>query len=134
VKTALDSSVILDVLTGDKKWADASESALRHALLRGPLVIGECVLAEITPALEESEMDQFLADWKILYLPSTPESARKAGEMYRKYLLRSPKKDRVLPDFLIGAHAQFYTGCLLARDRGYYRDYFDGLTLIEPGQ
>jgi predicted nucleic acid-binding protein len=132
MKTALDTSVILDVLTADPVWADASESALKLALVQGPLVIGECVLAEITPALEPAELDQFLKDWKILFLPSTHESARAAGDMYRRYLLRTSKKTRVLPDFLIGAHAQFHAGRLLARDRGYYRDYFTNLTLIEP--
>ncbi|MEX1118020.1 MAG: type II toxin-antitoxin system VapC family toxin [Terrimicrobiaceae bacterium] len=132
MKTALDTSVILDVLTADPPWADASESALKLALLQGPLIIGECVLAEIAPALEAGELDQFLKDWKILFLPSTQESAREAGNMYRRYLLRTPKKTRVLPDFLIGAHAQCHAGRLLARDRGYYRDYFTNLTLIEP--
>ncbi len=132
MKTALDTSVILDVLTADASWADASESALKAALLQGPLIIGECVLAEIAPALEAEELDQFLKDWKILFLPSTQESAREAGDMYRRYLLRTPKKARVLPDFLIGAHAQYHAGRLLARDRGYYRDYFANLTLIEP--
>jgi len=132
MKTALDTSVILDVLTADPVWADASESALKLALVQGPLVIGECVLAKITPALEPAELDQFLKDWKILFLPSTRESARAAGDMYRRYLPRTSKKTRVLPDFLIGAHAQFHAGRLLARDRGYYRDYFTNLTLIEP--
>ena len=124
--------MILDVLTADPAWADASESALKFALLQGPLVIGECVLEEITPALEPAELDQFLKDWKILFLPSTHESARDAGDMYRRYLLQTSKKTRVLPDFLIGTHAQFHAGRLLARDRGYYRDYFFSLTLIEP--
>ena len=132
MKTALDTSAILDVLTADPVWADASESALKLALVQGPLIIGECVLAEITPALEPAELDQFLKDWKILFLPSTHESARAAGDMYRRYLPRTSKKTRVLPDFLVGAHAQFHAGRLLARDRGYYRDYFTNLTLIEP--
>jgi predicted nucleic acid-binding protein len=132
MKTALDTSVILDVLTADAEWAEASEASLKKAFALGPLVIGECVLAELTPALVPGDLDQFLADWKILFLPSTRESARMAGEMYRGYLLRSPKKGRVLPDFLIGSHALHHTGRLLARDRGYYRDYFSGLTLIEP--
>lgn len=132
MKTALDTSVVLDVLTADPKWADASETALKSAMLLGPLVIGECVLAEITPALAPAELDQFISDWKILFLPSTIECARTAGEIYRRYLLRTSKKNRVLPDFLIAAHAQHHTGRLLARDRGYYRDYFSGLMLIEP--
>lgn len=132
MKIALDSSVILDVLTDDPQWAGGSERALKKAYEEGQLLIGECVLAEITPALSEADLERFLKDWKIQFLPSTCESARLAGEMFRKYLQRRFEPRRVLPDFLIGAHAWVYGKRLLARDRGYYRDYFDGLTLIEP--
>jgi predicted nucleic acid-binding protein len=131
MKTALDTSVILDVLTEDARWSDASEIALKKAQTLGQLVIGECVLAEIAPALAENELGRFLADWKILFLPSTLESATMAGEMYRSYLHRNRSGKRVLPDFLIAAHASCHTGRLLARDRGYYRDYFSELKIIE---
>jgi predicted nucleic acid-binding protein len=132
MKTALDSSVILDVLSNDSTWADASEEILKQTLKIGPLVVGECVVAEITPALPGCKLIEFLSDWEIQFLPSTKECAVQAGEMYREYLMRSQQPKRVLADFLIGAHAQHHTGRLLARDRGYYRDYFKGLTLIEP--
>lgn len=132
MKTALDTSVILDVLTADVRWSDASEIALKDAQALGPLVIGECVLAEITPAIEANQLGRFLSDWKILFLPSTLESATMAGEMFRSYLQRNRSGKRVLPDFLIGAHASHHTGRLLARDRGYYRDYFSELKVIEP--
>lgn len=132
MKTALDSSVILDVLTDDPQWGQPSEEALKRALGSGPLVIGECVLAEITPALTKDDLSSFLADWNILFVPSSRESAILAGEMYRSYLRRSRESKRVLPDFLIGAHAASHASRLLARDRGYYRDYFNTLTLIEP--
>ena len=134
MKTALDSSVILDVVLDDPQWADASEVALTEAFELGSLVIGECVLAEITPALCEADLERFLKEWRILYLPTSLPSAIKAGRMYERYLIRSNKAKRVLPDFLIGAHALEHTGRLLARDRGYYRDYFEGLDVIEPEQ
>lgn len=132
MKTALDSSVILDVLADDPQWGQASEEALKRALGSGPLVIGECVLAEITPALAKDDLSSFLADWNILFVPSSRESSILAGEMYRAYLRRNPEWKRVLPDFLIGAHAACHASRLLARDRGYYRDYFTSLTVIEP--
>jgi len=47
--SALDSSVILDVLTDNPQFADASEALLRRAVTEGKLVIGECALAEIPP-------------------------------------------------------------------------------------
>ncbi|MEI6034960.1 MAG: hypothetical protein WCS65_11860 [Verrucomicrobiae bacterium] len=37
---------------------------MNPALLLGPFVIGECILAEITPALEPAELGQFIADWR----------------------------------------------------------------------
>lgn len=132
MKTALDSSVILDVLVDDQEWGRASELALKKALSSGPLVIGECVLAEITPALQKSELRAFLSDWKIVFVPSSLASSLLAGEMYRSYLRRNVAAKRVLPDFLIGAHAVYHAGRLLARDRGYYRDYFTDLKIIDP--
>jgi predicted nucleic acid-binding protein len=130
MRTVLDSSVILDVVTDDPDWADASEAALVEAMQRGGLVIGECVLAEITPALEAADL--FLTEWNISYIPTSRQGAIDAGKMYASYLGRGGVKKRVLPDFLIGAHAMENGGRLLARDRGYYRDYFGGLQVIEP--
>ena len=132
MRTALDSSVIFDVLTNDKKWADASQKSLIESISLGSLVIGECVLAEITPALDSGDISTFLGEWGIQFLPTSQAAAVLAGEMYRTYLKRKGNAKRVLPDFLIGAHAQHHSDRLLARDRGYYRDYFSGLLLIEP--
>jgi predicted nucleic acid-binding protein len=132
MRTALDSSVILDVLTDDKTWADASQKSLKQAMSEGSLVIGECVMAEITPALDSSELAVFLLDWGIQFFPTSQTAAILAGEMYRTYLNRKGQTKRVLPDFLIGAHALHHSDRLLARDRGYYRDYFSDLVLIKP--
>lgn len=134
MKTAVDSSVLLDVIVDDPQWAETSEEALKKAFAAGQLVIGEVVLAEITPVFSPGDLDRFLSDWRIQYQPSSIESAKSAGEMYARYLGRNPagKPKRVLPDFLIGAHALHHAGRLLARDRGYYRDYFSELEVIEP--
>jgi len=118
MKTALDTSVILDVITDDPTWADASESMLVEAYDLGVLVIGECVLAEITPALRPQDLQSFLDEWRIQFLPTSKAAAMRAGRMYQEYLQRSTLVKRVVPDFLIGAHALEHTGRLVARDRG----------------
>ena len=133
MRTAVDSSVLLDVLIADPRFADSSEEVLRHASSEGALVICESVVAEITPAIGASVVREFLADWNLTFVPSTVESATLAGEIFQGYLRRIPRSGtRVLPDFLIGAHAMCLADRLLARDRGYYRDYFKRLRVIEP--
>lgn len=130
--TAVDTSVLLDVVTDDPRWADASEAALRRASREGSLVIGECVLAEITPALGAAAIAEFLDDWNLCFIPSSRASALLAGKLFGTHLARGGKGGRVVPDFLIGAHAQLHAERLLARDRGYLRDYFKKLTVWQP--
>ena len=131
--TAVDSSVLLDVLVDAQEFAARSEAALRAATAAGALIVGECALAEIRPALTAAQIDEFLLDWNIDFVPSSRASSLLAGEMYARYLVRRPARSgRVVADFLIGAHAKLHADRLLARDRGYYRDYFKGLRLIEP--
>jgi predicted nucleic acid-binding protein len=41
-------------------------------------------------------------------------------------------RERVIADFLIGAHAMAKADRLLTRDRGFYRRYFKDLTVLDP--
>ena len=131
--SAIDSSVILDVVTDDPRFAAASERALRQALRDGKLIVCECVLAEIYPAFAESPVfEEFLNDWQLEFTASSQQSATLAGAHFAAYLQRGGKSGRVVADFLIGAHAQTHADRLVARDRGYLRDYFAELTVLDP--
>jgi len=133
VRTAVDSSVLLDVLLDDSRFAETAQELLRASAAAGPLMACECVLAEVRPALGEGDLEAMLGDFGIEFVPSTRHSALLAGEMMQTYLRRtSVRRTRVVADFLIGAHAQVYADRLIARDRGFFRDYFAGLTVVEP--
>ena len=134
--TAVDSSVILDVLTGDPGNASASLAALRKASREGRLIVSESVIAEVRPAFESNALfEEFLGDWGLEFMPSTLRSSIRAGEMLRQMLARKKRQEgRILPDFLIGAHALEYADRLLARDRGFLRDYFTELALWDPSR
>ncbi len=134
--TAVDSSVILDVLTGEPPHASGSLAALRKASQEGQLIVSESVIAEVRPAFESNSLfEEFLGDWGLQFTPSTLHSSIRAGEMLRQMLVRKNKREgRILPDFLIGAHALEHADRLLARDRGFLRDYFTELTLWDPSR
>lgn len=133
--TALDTSVVLDVLTADARFAVQSERALREARSQGKLVVCECVVVELLPALgDKDRLLELFGDWHIEFSALDLRASLIAGGYFRTYLARSDTSSprRVVPDFLIGAHAQIHADRLLARDRGYLRDYFEALTVWDP--
>ena len=131
--TAVDTTVILDVVVNDSRFESASEEALRQAATEGKLVVCDCVVAEVFPAIGDiNRFAQFFEDWQFEYSPISYESALLAGRYFSAYLGRGGDAKRVLPDFLIGAHASYAADRLLARDRGYLRDYFTSLSLWNP--
>ena len=131
--TAVESSVLLDVLTDDPRFADASETCLGEALAHNDLVVCAAVVAEVQTLLEtrDTAMDT-LALLGLRYLPTTEQAAVRAGHMQRRFRDRGGRRERVVADFLIGAHALLQCSGLITRDDGFFRDYFKGLKVIVP--
>lgn len=131
--TSVDTSVLIDVLSNQPDFAARSEAALRTARREGRLIVCEAVVAELSPVLPtQQELMEFLGDVGLDFVPSPLEVAVQAGTTYSRYLKNRGGAARVLPDFLIAAHAQHLADRLLTRDRGYYRTYFEGLVLLAP--
>ena len=130
---AVDSSVLLDMLTEDPKFASASARAIEEALGSGGVVVCDAVVAEVQTMLatSESAMD-VLNDLGLHYQPTTEHAAVRAGFMQRRFRDRGGRRERVVADFLIGAHALLQCGGLITRDAGIFRDYFKGLKVIVP--
>ena len=131
--SAVDSSVILDVLADSRAFADSSIAALRRGAQEGKLIVCECVCAEVYPAIADRErFREFLSEWQLEFVPSTEQSAVLAGEMFAAFLKGARETKKVLADFLIAAHAMVHADRLIARDRGYFRDYFKELPILDP--
>ena len=130
---AIDSSVIIDLLSNETGTSDGAEASLRHSLAIGPVVVCDVVLAEITTALRDgAEALGVLEEMGIGYMAVESKSAVRAGEMQRRYRQRGGLRQRTVPDFIVGAHALLQCTALITRDAGFFRDYFKGLKIIVP--
>ncbi len=132
---ALDASVLLDILVGDARHTEASEACVAEALARDDVVICDVVLAEVQAMLEAADdLMETLSPLGIRYEPTSEAAAVRAGHMNKRFRARVGTRDRLAPDFLIGAHALLQCNALITRDADFYRDYFKGLKLIVPRQ
>jgi predicted nucleic acid-binding protein len=138
VKTAVDSSVLLDVLGADPRFGAASREALRAAYDRGALVASDVVWAEVRAGFpSEAGFEEALSALGVRFEALSAEAAAAAGRLWRetRKTARSRREtSRVLADFLVGGHAALQAGALLTRDRGFYRRYFPGLKVIDPSK
>ena len=139
MKTALDSSVLLDVIRGHGEHAVASREALRAAYDAGALVASDVVWAEVRAGFPGDE--SFLRMMDLLGVGFEPIGAEAAalagmlwGQFHRARKRGERSRERIVADFLIGAHARLLADALLTRYRGFFREYFEGLKVIEPSE
>ena len=156
--TAVDTNVILDVLIPGEPFSESSKALLDRHFSKGKLIFCEVVFAELAAQFSsEQELKMFLAETGMRLEYSNQQSLFIAGERWVKYAGKSKKggfscrqcgrrfrvtcpqcrkpltrRLHVLADFLIGAHALINADCLLTRDLGIYKTYFNDLKIVKP--
>lgn len=128
---AVDTNVILDVLTDDPDFAETSERLLAQAYDSGSLIVCELVYAELAPQFESiKSLDSTLHAIGARLTEAGSDVAWLAGQKMAEYRAAGGNRQRVLADFFIGAHATLKAQCLLTRDRGFYGTYFPELVIM----
>ncbi len=132
METFVDSSVLLDLFTEDERWLCWSQERLTHAAQRGAIIINAVVLAEIAPRFPRvEELRSALPSMAVIEEIPTA-AAFLAGHAHADYRRAGGRREAVLPDFLIGAHAAVTGRPLLTRDPRRIATYIPGTTLVAP--
>lgn len=133
--TAVDTNVLLDIFGADPTFGPRSKAAIRSCITEGSLVACEVVWVEIagffpSPEAARDAMDRLGVGFSSIEI----ETALVASTFWKKYRGRGGRRDRVVADFLIGAHASLQASRLLTRDRGFYRTYFSTLKVLDSSK
>jgi predicted nucleic acid-binding protein len=129
----VDSNVLLDVATDDRRWYSWSSSTLRHVADESILVINALIYAEVSVGFSSIEALEEALPAALYRRDDLPyEAAFLAGKAFLRYRQRGGSKQSPLPDFYIGAHAAVAGYRLLTRDASRYRTYFPKLELVAP--
>jgi predicted nucleic acid-binding protein len=129
----VDSNVLLDVMTADRRWYSWSAAALARAADEAVLVVNPIVYAEVSISFARIEdLEDALPEEYFRRDPLPWEAAFLAGKSFVAYRRRGGPRTSPLPDFYIGAHAAVAGIPLLTRDATRYRTYFPKLRLIAP--
>ena len=132
MKTAVDSSVLFDIVKG-APGAAAAQAALESALSQGSACVCAVVVAELGRYFASAQdLLDFLADCQIDHDPIDLPSAIEAARIMREYARNKGSRERVAPDLLIGAHASQQADALLTTDAVFFRQYFQKLNVVTP--
>ena len=129
----VDTNVLLDVLQDYARWAAWSQGQLETAGLADQLAINAVMYSELSMAFERiDELERIISDasFRVELIPR--EALFLAGKVFLDYRRRQSRKQGVLPDFYIGAHAAVSKYPMLTRDVARYRSYFPTVRLITP--
>ena len=131
--TAIDTNILIDIFGADKIFGEKSAKALRQCMQEGSVCACDIVWTETATVFpNQSSFHSAIETLGIEFSAMQEDAAISAATAWQHYRNAGGKRDRVVADFLIGAHAITQCDRLLTRDRGFYRKYFSALTILDP--
>ena len=131
IVTAVDSNVLIDVLFGDNQFAQTSASSLSQCSREGTVVISTVVMAEVASYFAHAtDAVSFFDQTRIAVSDFGVQSAMEAGQLWRDRVNKD--RSRILPDYMVAAHAVTHADRLLTRDTGFNRMGIPGLVVVTP--
>ena len=128
----VDTNVILDVLTDDRRWAEWSIAQLESSSVDG-LIINPVIYAELCFGSPSTKfVDDIVRQFGLTCQDLPRQSLFLAAKAFARYRAQKGTKTSVLPDFFIGGHAQATGMPFLTRDTKRLSTYFPGVRLICP--
>jgi len=129
----VDTNVLVDVLEDDPEWADWSVGQLRAQSKIHRLAINPVIYSELSLTFSTVEaLDRTIDDLNLTMIEIPRPALFLAGKAFVRYRRQGGKKENVLADFFIGAHAAVSRYPILTRDTLRYSTYFSGVNLIAP--
>ena len=127
--TAIDSNILIDIVSADPKYGPSSRGAVESCAREGSLIVSAEVVAEFatgcSPATDSLTILQALT---ISYLDIGLQGAAEVGEVQS----RKNKGGRILADYIIAVHAATHADRLLTRDAEFTRMKVPGLVVVTP--
>lgn len=127
---AIDSSVLLAVFK-DEPNGEAWVRRLAVLKERDPLVACEVVWAEVAPAFSDvRSLEMAMLNLGVAFASLSLRASFQAGQLFAAYRRDGGTRRRILPDFMIAAHAMVEARGLVTADAGYLRSYFKPLLVL----
>ena len=127
---AVDSSALYAMIKGEpagERWFDY----LRELGTHERLLVCEVTFAELSPFFDDhAALTGHLASLGLEFDPIQPDTAFIGGQIFADYRRAGGPRTNLIPDFIVGAHALNQAAGLIAADRGYLRQYFRGLKVL----
>ena len=129
MKYLLDTNVIISHFKGDRFSDDTDSFFAWVKNAEHDMYISDIVYAELYTGIylsddvanEEKRLQRFLAVNNIEVKYNSSKTAKRAGELYAKNLLKNKRSlKRILPDFIIGAHAEQHSDILITWNHSDY--------------